>query len=63
MVYLWDIFAIVCIGMMMYFMFFGHKESGHGCFGMMHDSNEQELKREVETLKEEVNRLKEERSI
>ncbi len=65
MVYVWDIFGILCIGMMLYFMFFGHRDSdhGHGCFGMMQDTKEHTLEKEVEALKEEVHRLKEGRSI
>jgi hypothetical protein len=63
MAYIWDIFGIlllVCMGMMLYFMFFGNRNSGHmpGCFGMMHGSREQELEKEVEDLKKEVHRLK-----
>lgn len=55
------IFAIICIGMMIYFMFFT-KDSEHGGMCCMphttHNTREQNLEKEIETLKEEINQLK-----
>jgi hypothetical protein len=56
----WLIFPLICIGMMIYFMFFSKgSEHGHGgCLGMMHNSREQELEKEIVSLKEVIRGLR-----
>jgi hypothetical protein len=59
MVEFW-IFPLFCLGMMLFFMFI-NRDSEHekmGCMGMMHNSREKEMEKEIDVLKEEIRSLK-----